>query len=124
MNEYLKSVAESEFTAKDFRTWAGTLLAAGALRTAHDTKEKFKKSAAVEAVEAVAAQLGNTPAVCKKCYIHPAILKAFDDPSLLQTFVKESAKKKRVTGLTHEESALLRFLETANAKASTATPPT
>lgn len=124
VNEYLRSIAESEFTAKDFRTWAGTLLAADALRSAHDAAKKFTKSTATEAVQAVAAQLGNTPAVCKKCYIHPAILKAFDDESLRQRFVKESAKKKRITGLTREESALLRFLKTADAKASTATPPT
>lgn len=124
VNEYLRSIAESEFTAKDFRTWAGTLLAAGALLEAHDAERKFTKSTAVQAVQAVASQLGNTPAVCKKCYIHPAILKAFDDQTLLQRFVKESAKTAKVTGLTREESALLRFLKSSDAKASTAPPPT
>ena len=124
VNEYLRSIAESEFTAKDFRTWAGTLLAAGALLEAHDAETKFTKSTAVQAVQAVASQLGNTPAVCKKCYIHPAILKAFDDQALLQRFVKESAKKTKLAGLTREESALLRYLKSADAKASTAPPPT
>lgn len=124
VNEYLRSIADSEFSAKDFRTWAGTLLAAGALLEAHDSEQKFTKKTAVQAVQAVASQLGNTPAVSKKCYIHPAILKAFDDQSLLQRFVKESAKTTRIAGLTREESALLRFLKSADAKASTAPPPT
>lgn len=124
VNDYLRSIAESEFTAKDFRTWAGTLLAADALLQAYAAREKFTRATATQAVQAVAAQLGNTPAVCKKCYIHPAVLKAFEDETLLQRFTKEFTKKARVPGLTRDESALLRFLKTADAKASTATPPT
>ena len=123
VNEYLRSIADSEFTAKDFRTWAGTLLAAVALLEAHDADTRFTKATTIHAVQAVAQRLGNTPAVCKKCYIHPAILKAFDDQALLQRLLKESAKKTKVAGLTREESALLRFLKSAEAMASTAPPP-
>ena len=119
VNEYLRAVSDNDFTAKDFRTWAGTLLAASALLGHHESDEKFTKAATLRAVEAVAQQLGNTPTVCRKCYIHPAILKAFDDDSLRDRFVKESAKKKRDGGLTHEESALLRFLKSKEASAIT-----
>ncbi|MBC8086901.1 MAG: DNA topoisomerase IB [Phycisphaerae bacterium] len=111
VNEYLRSISNNDFTAKDFRTWAGTLLAASALLEAHTSGEKFTKAATLRAVQAVAAQLGNTPAVCRKCYIHPAILKSFEDAEMLDRFVKESAARKRKQGLTPEESALLRFLE-------------
>lgn len=117
VNEYLRSVSDNDFTAKDFRTWAGTLLAASALLEHHKADEKFTKAAMLRAVEAVARQLGNTPTVCRKCYVHPAILKAFEDDSLRQRFVKESAKKKRDSGLTCEESALLRFLKSKEASA-------
>ncbi|MEP6780733.1 MAG: DNA topoisomerase IB [Gemmatimonadaceae bacterium] len=118
VNEYLRSVAQNEFTAKDFRTWAGTLLAAGALFEAHISGENVTKSKALGAVKAVAAQLGNTPAVSRKCYIHPAILKSFEDEKLRALFVKESSsRKKGESGLTREESALLRFLKHKEVKA-------
>ena len=80
---------------------------------AHANGEKFTKAATQRAVKAVAAQLGNTPAVSRKCYIHPYILKAFEDEALLKQFLRETAKKKSERGLTREESALLRFLEHA-----------
>lgn len=113
VNEYLRSISDDDFTAKDFRTWAGTLLAASALLQAHANGDKFTKAGTQRAVKAVAAQLGNTPAVSRKCYIHPYILKAFEDEALLKQFVRETAKKKSERGLTREESALLRFLEHA-----------
>lgn len=118
VNEYLRSISDNEFTAKDFRTWAGTLLASSALLGQYEADEAFTKAATLRAVEAVAEQLGNTPTVCRKCYIHPAILKAFEDASLRQRFVKESAKKTRSTGLTREESTLLRFLKSKEASAT------
>ena len=111
VNEYLRTISDNEFTAKDFRTWAGTLLAASALLEAQEPGEKLTKAATLRAVEVVASQLGNTPTVCRKCYIHPAILKSFEDQKLLGLFVKESTSKRREIGLTKEESALLRFLK-------------
>ncbi|MGV3708044.1 MAG: DNA topoisomerase IB [Gemmatimonas sp.] len=115
VNDYLREIAGNDFTAKDFRTWAGTLLASSALLGHYEADAKFTKAATLRAVEAVANQLGNTPTVCRKCYIHPAILKAFDDEPLRERFVKESGKKKREPGLTHEEGALLRFLKSKEA---------
>lgn len=118
VNEYLRTISDNDFTAKDFRTWAGTLLASAALREAHTVGMKFTKAATLRAVEAVAAQLGNTPSVCRKCYIHPAILKSFEDKDLLGEFVKASSLKKREAGLEGEEAALLRFLQHEKAKAA------
>lgn len=123
VNEYLRSISDQAFTAKDFRTWAGTLLAASALLEAHTAQTPFTKTATLEAVRSVAAQLGNTPAVCRKCYIHPAILRSFDDKALLQRFVAETAKTGRNAGLTKLESALLRFLRSSDAQALTAARP-
>src|SRR4051794_26239197 len=82
VNEYLREVTGQEFTAKDFRTWAGTVLAARALQEldAAETAGKRKKNV-VAAVESVAKRLGNTRAVCRKCYIHPAVLDTYLDVS-------------------------------------------
>ena len=74
VNEYLKSIAGEEFTSKDFRTWAGTVLAAEALRALDPPVVKRKLT---QAIEDVARQLGNTPAVCRKCYIHPAVIDSY-----------------------------------------------
>ena len=74
VNEYLKSIAGEEFTSKDFRTWAGTVLAAQALRALDPPVVKRKLT---QAIEDVARQLGNTPAVCRKCYIHPAVIDTY-----------------------------------------------
>ncbi|MGH6915128.1 MAG: DNA topoisomerase IB, partial [Geminicoccales bacterium] len=85
VNEYLQEVSGEPFTAKDFRTWAGTVLASLAL----SEFESFDSQAAAKrnltrAIEQVAGQLGNTPAVCRKSYIHPEVLDAYLDGSLLQ----------------------------------------
>src|SRR5205807_2602258 len=80
VNAYLKDIAGNEFTAKDFRTWAGTVLAARALQEfqAFDSRAQAKRNV-VSAIEAVAKRLGNTKTVCRKCYIHPALLNAYLD---------------------------------------------
>jgi len=78
VNEYLRETAGEDFTAKDFRTWAGTVLAARELaRLGGHHSEAEAKRKLVAAVGEVAAELGNTPAVCRKCYVHPAILEAY-----------------------------------------------
>jgi DNA topoisomerase I len=71
VNDYLREISGREITAKDFRTWAATNLAALALSALNE--EQPTKGAILQAVKQVAAQLGNTPAVCRKCYIHPAV---------------------------------------------------
>ena len=79
VNAYLRDVTGQEFSAKDFRTWAGTVLVARALATqgTPETPEEAKRSI-VESVKAVARELRNTPAVCRRCYIHPQVLDAFE----------------------------------------------
>ena len=78
VNAYLKEIAGDEFTSKDFRTWAGTLHAAEALRRMPPgTSDAAAKRNIAEAVAQVARQLGNTKAVCRKCYIHPAVVDAY-----------------------------------------------
>ncbi len=78
VNDYLREITGGEYTAKDFRTWAGTVLAAIALQEMEEcTSETQVKNNILTAVESVAAMLGNTPAVCRKCYIHPGILDSY-----------------------------------------------
>lgn len=84
VNGYLHQVVGHEFTAKDFRTWAGTILAAATLQElGHFTNQRKAKRNVAEAVRRVSARLGNTPAVCRKSYIHPEVINAYLDGTLL-----------------------------------------
>lgn len=114
VNSYLKGITGQDFTAKDFRTWAGTVLAAMALQEfeAFDSDAQAKKNV-VQAIERVAERLGNTPAICRKCYVHPAVLDSYVDGTLLQT-VKELAEQELSEGLSEldpEEATVLAFLQ-------------
>jgi DNA topoisomerase-1 len=114
VNDYLREITGKNFTAKDFRTWAGTLLALESLCSAdHGLSESEATHALVRAVDSVAAQLGNTPAVCRKCYIHPAVIDAFlagELPAeLCEVDLSASALAKH--GLRPAEKALLTFLK-------------
>ena len=113
VNEYLHDISGEDITAKDFRTWAATNLAAMALRELErfDTEAKNKKNV-VQAVEAVAGLLGNTPSVCRKCYIHPAIFDGYLDGSLLEGLRQraEEVLDEGSKGLTAEEVAVTAFL--------------
>lgn len=84
VNDYLREITNADFTAKDFRTWAGTVLAAATLRElgAFETQAVAKKNLKA-AIARVAQSLGNTPTVCRKCYIHPFVMDAYLDGSLL-----------------------------------------
>lgn len=86
VNEYLREITGQPFTAKDFRTWAGTVLASMALQevATFETKTEAKKHI-VSAIHTVSERLGNTPAICRKCYVHPAIIDSYLDRSLLDT---------------------------------------
>jgi DNA topoisomerase-1 len=82
VNAYLRQVTGEEFTSKDFRTWAGTVLALRALRSLeHETAAEAKRNV-VQAIESVAKALGNTKAVCRKCYVHPAVIDGYLQGSL------------------------------------------
>ena len=86
VNAYLRSIAGAEFTSKDFRTWAGTVLCARALRALEPPRSvSAGRRNVAAAIEAVAAQLRNTKAVCRKCYIHPAVVDAYLAGHLQQT---------------------------------------
>jgi DNA topoisomerase-1 len=86
INDYIKEVTGERFTAKDFRTWAGTLLCACALAQVplpEVAGHKDRKRAVVAAVKKTAEQLGNTPAICRSSYIYPSVLSAFDRGEVL-----------------------------------------
>jgi len=83
VNEYIRSIAGDEFTSKDFRTWAGTLLCARALRPlAPPASASAGRRIVTSAIDAVAAQLRNTRSVCRRCYVHPAVIDAYLDGRL------------------------------------------
>ena len=113
VNDYLHQVSGEEVTAKDFRTWAGTKLAAQMLAALErfDTEAKNKKEI-VRAVEAVAKQLGNTPAICRKCYVHPAVLEGYLDGSLVESLKAQTDEilDHPHSGLSAEEVAVTAFL--------------
>lgn len=114
VNAYLKEIAEDDFTAKDFRTWSGTVLAAWALSELEGIEgDAAQRRAIAQAVKRVAQQLGNTPAVCRRSYIHPEILNAYLDGSLIGSLKAriEARLKKDLTGLTEQEVAVLVLLQ-------------
>ncbi len=113
VNEYLREITQDDFTAKDFRTWAGTVMAAMELQQlAAATSKSTARNNLTRAIESVAQRLGNTPAVCRKCYIHPEVINAYLDGTLAQT-LKQRAQQDLRQGRTHlrpEESATLTLL--------------
>ncbi|AMY08034.1 DNA topoisomerase type I [Luteitalea pratensis] len=113
VNAYLRDVTGAEFTAKDFRTWAGTVLAAAALQELDvvDTAAGRKKNVA-RAIETVAKQLGNTRAVCRRCYVHPAVLEQYLDGATLDVLRDKAASMLMHRGrhLSREETAVLALL--------------
>ena len=113
VNEYLREIAGAEFSTKDFRTWAGTLMTAQALRGCADGDSQAQiKRNIVQAVESVARILGNTKAVCRKCYIHPAVIEAYSSGEL-----DRHSRARRVggatapQGLAPDEAALIALLD-------------
>ena len=112
INDYLKSVTAPEFSAKDFRTWGGTILAALELADLGKAEEeKTLKKNILNAVKKVAEQLGNTPTVCRGSYIHPTVLKSYESGITLDEFnEKKSRKVKRIqTEYEPEELALMKL---------------
>jgi DNA topoisomerase-1 len=114
VNSYLKEITGREITAKDFRTWAGTVLAALALQefTSFDSQAGAKKHVKT-AIERVASRLGNTPTICRKCYIHPEILNTYVEGSLLLDVKQnvESELRNNLGDLKPEEAAVLGLLQ-------------
>jgi DNA topoisomerase-1 len=114
VNQYLREISGQDFTAKDFRTWAGTLLAARALQEFEqfDTRAQAKRNI-VTAIEAVAKLLGNTRAVCRKCYVHPAIFDSYLDGTMLDIFRQRAEERMQTSlrALRAEEAAVLALLQ-------------
>ena len=110
VNDYLREITGQDFTAKDFRTWAGTLLATMALnmQEAFETKKQAKANVKA-AIFAVAELLGNTPAVCRKCYVHPAIIEAYLRGGQIAQFA-DTTKSPVKAKLRVVERAVLKFL--------------
>jgi DNA topoisomerase-1 len=114
VNAYIRELAGSDFSAKDFRTWAGTVIAATLLLNmgAADSERAAKRNV-VEAVKQVAGFLGNTPAIARKSYIHPVVLESYMDGSLFEDAPAEeppSIELKPVAGLRPEEKVVFDFL--------------
>jgi len=114
VNGYLREITGSDFTAKDFRTWAGTVLGAMALREFErfDSQAQAKKNI-VKAIERVSERLGNTPAVCRKCYVHPEVINSYLDGTLVETLKQRAEKQlsEKLRTLQPEEAAVLGLLQ-------------
>jgi len=105
VNAYLKEITGTEFTSKDFRTWAGTVLAARLLGQAEpQSSVTAGKREIARAIDEVAKRLGNTRAVCRKCYVHPAVIEAYLDGSITRALARPTAA----------EAAILRLLKKRN----------
>ena len=112
VNNYIKTISGTDFSAKDFRTWSGTVNALLAFKElgAFET-ETEKKKKIVEALDMVASQLGNTRTVCKKYYVHPAIINIYENNSLQKYEELLQGKPDKINGIP-EEQVILKILET------------
>jgi DNA topoisomerase I len=114
VNDYLREATGEDFTAKDFRTWAGTILAARAFATVEPfTSRTQAKHNVAQAIDEVAKKLGNTRSVCQKCYIHPGILSAYMDGTLTATNGRRTHRRVAAAslGLSAEEKGVIRLLQ-------------
>jgi DNA topoisomerase I len=114
VNDYLHEMTGEEFTAKDFRTWAGTVLTAMALNAqgpGEDTAQSKKNIKT--AITAVAKILGNTPTICRKCYVHPVVLESYLDGDMIEGLKQktEEALSENLEELRAEEAAVMSFIQ-------------
>jgi DNA topoisomerase-1 len=119
VNEYLREITKQEFTAKDFRTWAGTVMAAMALDIVGEFETKKQAKANIKnAIHAVSKILGNTPAICRKCYVHPAVLQTYLDGKAIEGLKRktEETLAESLVDLRSDEIAVLTFLRDRLAK--------
>jgi len=114
VNEYLRKITGEDFSAKDFRTWAGTVLTAIALNAQEKFETQKQANANIKsAISAVAEILRNTPAICRKCYVHPAVLENYLDQKSIDGLKRtsEAELEKDDIDLRANEKAVLKFLE-------------
>lgn len=117
INNYIREITEGDFTAKDFRTWGGTLEALRQLACCTEkSPDMSKKKIVVEVLDCVASKLGNTRAVCKSSYVYPLLLETFENEGL-QKYLKKinTVKPDSVTAMQNDEKVLLQFLKQAKA---------
>ncbi|HEY4542524.1 MAG TPA: DNA topoisomerase IB [Noviherbaspirillum sp.] len=123
VNDYLREISGEDYTAKDFRTWSGTVLAALALQEYEkvDSDAQAKKNV-VRAIESVAEKLGNTPSVCRKCYVHPGVIESYLDGTMLHALHERAREElgEELHALQPEEAAVLVLLERRLAQAEQA----
>lgn len=115
VNEYLRALTGQPFTAKDFRTWGGSVLAMHTLRELGNySSETEAKKHVTQAIKTAAEHLGNTPAICRKCYVHPGLLNAYLDGSLLAYLREHPRRVQRGAPweLHPDEAIFLDFLHT------------
>lgn len=128
VNQYLREMTGKDITAKDFRTWAGTVLAAAALSEIMPSGGPARPQRKLRAaIEQVATRLGNTVAICRKCYVHPDVIDAYLEGTLVREMATSSAKSARSKrwGLDPQEAAVLRLLRARpRAGGNRATMPT
>jgi DNA topoisomerase-1 len=114
VNAYLREITSRDLTAKDFRTWAGTVLTAMALVQVQEfSSEAEAKRNVRTAIKSVAETLGNTPTVCRKCYVHPMLIDSYIEGSLAPRLRSAMGKPRSIrkgTGLAPVEAAVLKFL--------------
>jgi DNA topoisomerase-1 len=112
VNKYIKDCLSQDFTTKDFRTWAGTLMMFGILKLAAPCSKptEYQKNI-VEAYRQVSEKLGNTVAVCKKYYVHPGLVNLYQSSELTRFFKNDKEGKEIKSGLTPEEEVLMRVLK-------------
>jgi DNA topoisomerase-1 len=113
VNDYLREISGEEFTAKDFRTWAGTVAASLALEEFLEVDDEAgRKKAVVRAIEQVAEQLGNTPTVCRACYVHPEVVERYLDGTMVDALSRRARGVGRgAHALRREEAAVLGLLQ-------------
>jgi DNA topoisomerase I len=110
VNDYLREITGEDFSAKDFRTWGGSVLAVEAMCTLPECQTETEgKKAVAQAVKSVAEGLGNTPTICRKYYIHPAVIDAYMNGTL-QKLLAETGKEPLPDGLTLPEATLMKLI--------------
>ncbi|AMQ00136.1 DNA topoisomerase [Pedobacter cryoconitis] len=119
INNYIKEITGSDFTAKDFRTWGGTLEALRqlAICTGNVEEERPKKKIVTEVMKCVASKLGNTPAVCKSSYVYPLLIEAFEQDQLLKYMKKiHTTRPDTIQAMENDEKVLMKFLKAVQKK--------
>ena len=111
VNDYLREITGEDFTAKDFRTWAGTVLTAMALKAQGKLASKKEATMSIKnAITAAAKLLGNTPTICRKCYVHPVVLESYLSGNLIEGLRTKIDEAEEVHDFDEDERTVLNFL--------------